>query len=336
MTLDRVTQSVVPLSSPFRFNVTSSYALTIDGDIALVVCSKRDPSLGDGVVPLPPNYAWLQNKLLVEAHNQALEPDFDTPLFLAELGETLSMLRNPLKAIKKFVKRKKSVKSLLEMTSSQWLQYRYGILPLLGDLDDACQAVTRSAHRYANVLRKSSAYDILPVSTTTVSDNRTLSNYVKFLGKVTVKDDITVTCSRYYLWSENVYTKLYGQNVSLASALGLVWELIPYSFVVDWFLGVGDYVATFRNDPRIVHKGYTATVKRTYSKTWVPTHVSYTGKTSWKSIPSPGYYTWQIERKSRTTPSLPAWPVVNWDFSNVLHIADGLSLLFQQITGKRS
>lgn len=330
MTLDRVIIEDQPTASGTRVQVTPSFWIEVSGGLGRLGATKSNPPLGDGIPSLP-NQQNVIDQLIIDAHNKALEPDFDVPMFLAELGETLSMLRNPLKGLKKFVRRKKSIGSFTEMLSDQWLQYRYGIKPLVSDIDKAATVVSAAQHRYANIIRKSSSY-----RETLNTKNVTTNNYIPWarfnqITSVIERNNVSVTCSRFYHWENNVYSPLLQGN-----AIGLLWEMIPYSFVVDWFIGIGDFISTFRTNPLLHHLGYTCTVKQIYSKEFIPLSVAYPGYPFHALTIDPGYYRWSIERKSRTRPSLPAWPVVNWGFNDINHLVDGLALTFQQIIGKRS
>jgi hypothetical protein len=58
-------------------------------------------------------------------------------------------------------------------------------------------------------------------------------------------------------FSKRLIAELY-EELSLQRSLGLVnpleiaWEVVPYSFVVDWFLPVGSYIAAWGIIPKLV------------------------------------------------------------------------------------
>lgn len=45
------------------------------------------------------------------------------------------------------------------------------------------------------------------------------------------------------------------QQLGLDDPLGLIWELTPYSFVVDWFLPVGQWLSSFRSIKGLTFQG---------------------------------------------------------------------------------
>lgn len=335
MSLDGISVVHTPMKPTSLPTDLLGHSVVISGDIARACASSFNPPFGMTIPGVDTtNYV---NACLVGAHNKALEPDFDAPVFMAELLETLEMLANPIAGLRKFVSRKKSIKSFIELTTNQWLQYRYGIRPLLSDIDSIISTFEVSKHRYANVPRKSTDHVVVPVSDIITDSRYSPLSGLQIASRHRKTCTTTVTCSRYYNWTENVYGPLLNNN--LQAGFGVIWELIPYSFVVDWFAGVGDWISTFRSDPRITHRGYSATIVTNYTYSCDVYAVRYASsdmRIPWVWLNNYSNYSYTIKRKTRTTNhSLPAWPVVNWDFNDIRHVADGLSLTFQQLSGKR-
>lgn len=126
-------------------------------------------------------------------------------------------------------------------TSSAWLSVRYGWQPLLNDIYAGLQYLQT---RYAKA--ESDSYTKFRSS---VSRTRTFSNR----GAMPNSDSSLV--NRY-----NVLVKVNTKYLSSfrdIAACGVVdpelvaWELLPYSFVVDWFLPVGTYLEDRAAIPRI-------------------------------------------------------------------------------------
>lgn len=69
-------------------------------------------------------------------------------------------------------------------------------------------------------------------------------NKSKLMGSYTVEENVSGTIRA----SAGVVAIMYSPAVASANALGLVnpalvaWELVPFSFVVDWFLPIGNYI----------------------------------------------------------------------------------------------
>jgi hypothetical protein len=112
--------------------------------------------------------------------------------------------------------------------SSVWLEAWFGWVPAVKDIYDAYRVLTRDfGSNYVNSTGRSTATD------TVYSDNSTL----------------TVTCQELYI-SYSMYGRFWitNPNLLLASELGLtnpasvLWEVTPFSFLVDWFSSFGDWI----------------------------------------------------------------------------------------------
>lgn len=110
--------------------------------------------------------------------------------------------------------------------SGRWLELQYGWLPVLSDTYEAAKAfeviskyrtsrirVTRNKFGTYNASQSTSSYDAI-------------GKY--WLGKQIV-----------YEMTEQLSAP---RSLGLADPLSVIWEIIPYSFVIDWFLPIGSYL----------------------------------------------------------------------------------------------
>jgi hypothetical protein len=123
---------------------------------------------------------------------------------------------------------RKSAKS----TSNSWLELQYGWLPLLKDTHEAAQMLAHATHA--------------PFQTTfRVSKTRE--------KKETRTGGGSTPLDRRYYWSMRTTQRvrlsvIVREKPSAFYALGLqnpelvAWELLPFSFVVDWFIPIGQYL----------------------------------------------------------------------------------------------
>lgn len=121
----------------------------------------------------------------------------------------------------------RSGSKFLRKLGERWMEYRYGIMPMVHSFQDIVR-VSRKAmiqvNRASRVLTPSFTHQAIPS-----------------LPHKEVREDGTIRVSytiRNIYISEHV-AKL--QHVAV-NPLQTAWELIPYSFVVDWFVNVGDYI----------------------------------------------------------------------------------------------
>ena len=186
----------------------------------------------------------LSTAALANLYEKAKNQQFNMAQFLAERKQTLSMFAEGVSRIAgalRSVRRGRvgnAMKQLFPGTSGQvandWLMIQYGIKPLLSDLDGAARMLAEpEPYQYDIVTKKEKEFELPTVHYTNYFHG--LDTSVSISGKVIVKYKARVRVKGGI--TRNVYTRLgFGNPVALA------WELIPYSFVVDWALPIGDYL----------------------------------------------------------------------------------------------
>lgn len=218
-----------------------------------------------------------REELITIATAKANQRDADILTMLAELPETIGMFNNIIKGVRKplttLVKlskakrqwkwdfdylayqklnrkgelvtkyRKQRYKRYFydgkwlaggELTSQAWLTYRYGIMPLIYEAQDLIKALGKheklfETEKERNVVDISETFDIATL-------NQPFALTVPVVATVTGKATQRVVIKRRYN-VEQLYQKRFGFNPLLTA-----WELVPLSFVVDWFVQVGDAI----------------------------------------------------------------------------------------------
>jgi hypothetical protein len=163
--------------------------------------------------------------------------------------------------------------------SKLWLEARYGWRTLIYDLEDLNDAIRNfddKRKRWSE--RAGTSYQTVTTSSTNIS-----GAYFNIIRNNTLYWDVSVRGS--------VVADIQLQRFR-ANPIQTAWELIPYSFVLDWFIGVGDalsaihflasqeryqasggyhvachYIST--SSLNSVNTGYTATVSTAQSDSYV-------------------------------------------------------------------
>ncbi|UUW21344.1 MAG: maturation protein [Sanya fiers-like virus 30] len=109
-----------------------------------------------------------------------------------------------------------------------WLEYRYGWSPLMGTIYGLCEKLSDLPRPQFIRERGSKLF------TDTVTET---------VMKQTVVGRATVTISGQVVAVNSTVVSL--RDYGVINPAAIAWELIPFSFVVDWFIGVGDYLNNY-------------------------------------------------------------------------------------------
>lgn len=154
---------------------------------------------------------WLQQHALKDAYDQ-IEGTWDNGI--SNVAEIAEMLRNL----------KHGKISIPKSWQDAWLKYRYVISTGVLDAQEAAKGLAKSKIKEALA-----AYSPVPFyGTSTLSiDGVNIVCRVRIIVCSTMRDALS---------------KAYDQllNWGLIPDLYLLWDLVPYSFVVDWFLPISD------------------------------------------------------------------------------------------------
>jgi len=283
-----------------------------------------------------------QLKLVGKLREKMQGSDFNMSVFLGEGHQTLRMIgdtaikiakslhhlrrgdvagaarslfegtsRKPLKPYKEM----KPFRPTSERLSSHWLELQYGWLPLVKDVEAGAQFI---AHKLSVPAQQTYRMSVRRESVST----RVATGF---------KAPINSKSSRVHRRSLKVIVT---EPPSMLAQLGLLnpelvaWELLPFSFVADWFLPIGSYLEARAVTSNIVAKYVTSDKKE---------------GTAFHAMPSAGfipgaedarYYGVTFDRTISSAPELPLpkfkplSQVASWQ-----HCANAVALVTQFATG---
>lgn len=190
---------------------------------------------------------------------------------LGTLQQTLGMLRRPLSAsldlLAKIAKKKSSFMKAgvdgLTAGASAWLEYRYGWSPLIKDI----KALVAEIHKRREILLNGRL--VCRDSTKNERSSET-SQKVALNGRYYLFDsNSTHTCVAqvrsavyYYLkpMDGGEYTRRF-LGLRARDIPGTLYELTPWSFVVDWFFALGAWLEYVIPDPYVEIEGSVTSLK---------------------------------------------------------------------------
>lgn len=114
--------------------------------------------------------------------------------------------------------------------SRKWLAYQYGWLPLMNDIYDSYQLFKKGLD---------SRLQVLSVSRT-ISDQSQVSGSRGNFKETFSRASCRYSGKMFYRVADNDLSYL--QQLGLINPLEVAWAVVPFSFVVDWFLPVGNFL----------------------------------------------------------------------------------------------
>lgn len=120
--------------------------------------------------------------------------------------------------------------------SGRWLELQYGWLPAIGDSYEAAKAYENltAGHRSMTVR----------VSHSTVSLYNQTASPSSYTGWGRCRSKRTIIAEL----TEDISA---ARKLGLVDPLTVAWEIVPYSFVIDWFLPVGSYLENLNVIPKL-------------------------------------------------------------------------------------
>jgi hypothetical protein len=143
-----------------------------------------------------------------------------------------------------------------DQASRLWLEYHFGWEQLVKDIYDLVHYLDQGWPRKLSVKGKASAEGLITLSKLNSNGTGTDSWY-KFQAKVTMGAKVSVT-------DPSAYTLT---TLGLINPATLAWERIPFSFVADWFVPVGQYLNSFTDHVGLsVDQPYTTLLQVAYGQ----------------------------------------------------------------------
>lgn len=283
-------------------------------------------------------------KLIVHAKKQArrkfyehlTDADANVYQMVRERAQSYNLLRESFSALAKFLKGpRKTVTDFIKQSgvtkrvANVHLAYAFGVAPLADDLVDCVNKFTASLENEAGT------------DTFSISGKGYASEELRwqeegsyYTDYYTVETTVTVRYQAKYRILDFVRKELSNFGLSAVSA----WELLPWSFVFDWALPVGDFlkaIETLQN-PSVSFQNGTETIRTVMKRSVVRQYFQTPALTSTRQERSGGISKVLVEqwrdRRLLTQPPVIQVPELKNPFSG-RHIALSLSLWRQRQKG---
>lgn len=194
--------------------------------------------------------------------NDAIRGNTDLSVDLAQYSKTLAIGRDCTKVVSSLLKARNPI-ALIKGIGNARLLWVYGMKPTIQSIYDA---VHFEAKHYNNELKLFKARGQSVVTFSNVANGSGWPDYTyanSFDAIYSVRDELGVVLRI----PDSPLTQL--ARLSSLNPVSIAWELLPFSFVVDWFVNIGGYVRdleTALTYSSYFSRGYRTT---TYRKTVV-------------------------------------------------------------------
>lgn len=266
-----------------------------------------------------------QNKIFSKIHQSS----FNAGFAIAESDKTLRMIGDAARSVASAIHYARqgnlaatanslginitNPKSVVTSFSKLWLGLQYGVKPLLSDVYSGAEAI-------ANIQNRVPRHQVSHTQTKFDSSVYSPGNIeIQSFRKLSRKRVVTFESE------PNSFAGL-----GLLNPAAIAWELVPYSFVADWFLPIGAYLEAMGNVPTAMISSVLETV---HDESWC----ELTGHGSNFHLLISGYgsffdRTFSMTRSVSTVMPRPPLPsFTGTSLKSLNHAISGISLVAQRL-----
>jgi len=268
--------------------------------------------------------ASLVVELSTVVQNARGRPDGELWEAIAEVDKSLSLLTDLFVSMRKMVTDAKWANRGKGL-SAAWLAVRYGLQPLVNDVAGIVKGLEDTTGKRQKTSRAKGTLTAHKYETFT-SASATVSRTIG----ISYSDDVQIRAMSLDEFSASVASNI---GFSVKGLVTLPWELVRFSFVIDWFANIGNFLGALV--PAVGHTqlGSAVTIERVRTINAVPVAESG-GSQNWSILRSQtGTYKISHTSKIRTS-GLPLPGLIierNFKFSKLLRCLDALALLVMQL-----
>lgn len=208
----------------------------------------------------------LEAKALSKLKDKIQGGDFSAGVFLGTLDEVLPMVTSRCRSViaaLTAVRQRRYADALRVLApgtgrplratapADVWLELQYGWIPLLNDVYEGMEKL-HNMREERSMSYKASAWSVVQTE-----DSASVPNY-----------SITLVTRQWvsYRWTLNEELSTSQKLFSLTTPAEILWERMPWSFVVDWFIPVGTYLENLGFVPKLSGSGGVSRFSRCFPR----------------------------------------------------------------------
>ncbi len=259
------------------------------------------------------------DRMLAALFSKANSPKLAGATIMAEGIETLNFVKTGLMNLFNLVKGMKALGKAISSPADTWMGYKYGLMPLILTITDAINALESKKEK-----EKVQEYSV----TEFVEENSFIMNpfyknlYWRYKSTYQLRNGGA-------LWIKSQFDPS-PFGFSGSDIVSAAWEIVPLSFVIDWVVGVGDWISSFRDTDLVVNKSYGTKIIDHTMEIWLdedqPNFTVNEGPSKGSPLIVHGY---KMDRMIDVSP--PSLPTVTWRNESFTHVIEGIILLCKSI-----
>jgi len=267
------------------------------------------------------------------------------PTFLGELRQTLQMLRKPATALQDSIGRylgdvrtrnqanrsrnykrkpRQYARELSKIAAGSWLEYSFGWVPLLYDINGAKEAYDDLFEIDRHVRISGGGHDSKLIASSTVSNPLTLGGAGIFFlrnQKIISHETIRYRGGVRAQAATTAWDRAARFGFTPSEFIPTAWELLPWSFLVDYFVNIGDIInaaVVDRTNVTWVNRSWVKKAEKIQScdidRNWLK--VTFVTPNTLLSVDSsPGFSRWRKSIVNRSVGNVNAiWPTLTFSY----------------------
>lgn len=198
----------------------------------------------------PVNGYGLESGAIIDALGKLKDQKVNLAVAMAEMAQTADLIASNATRIAdafRLAKRGKWKRAFSKLRhqpgkgwdkelSSRVLEFNYGVRPLISDVYGAMEAQEKSERKWHLIMVKGQAKDGDKGRQWKVEDR-----FISTLHRdIYYSEFLQTKCALYY-YPKNDFVKRMSE-VGMVNPLLVIWEKVPFSFAIDWFMPVGAWL----------------------------------------------------------------------------------------------
>lgn len=166
-----------------------------------------------------------------------------------EFASLKTLVPSLLKGLKSVVKHKLGRRSVKDLAGSH-LAYSFGLAPTIADLRAFFSIRSEVEKRVRQLMARNGRTIRLTKRVAPVKSTETVAGiwssqseyYItrKGLWDITTSGAVSADVTSFFVNDPSAMCKLWSSALGLSTPLQSIWEIVPFSFVIDWFIPIGE------------------------------------------------------------------------------------------------